>query len=477
MQTDQIEVAEITRVCTQVQSTLEIKTPPAEKQPLADKYIQHAIKQVAKMEPVQLTAFATACMESGGLSKTESVTLHLATTDLLWVYRNRELRSVFCTQDAFAQKMHSFDIDTNHLPSAIQYIDQFIAVLKSQITDESLNASLNPFIIHFSQKLTNTKAFGGVFVPASRKSKLPYLFSGSLQETVKRNLLADITIKNNASTVIDKFNKGDSENAHLLNWYNNKEKNEVNCNYVDTRLTQLLLPKADGSYVSVTPLSAGGMLAMLNDASFKAAETKGEKGEHLFSGTRLDLPVGGANPVNVSLHTSNIQKAWLHKTPEHNYQIRRAFSVLYQGFSINFDKEVLKSYAAWLNDPKEFMNDRDTLMSQNLELKTSPLYKLVSKIADDVNAAMDDFNGTREQIESKLTDGEINPMGDIEQCIFNGVFDESSLTELVNIIINRLSMNSDDVPIAYSEQTKSRHKSLIFQILKENINYTLGVSA
>ena len=479
MQTVELNTIEVTRVCLAVQNELEIKTPASEKQPLANKFAQQAINQVAKTKDADSVLFTTNTIKSCGLNESEALVVHLAVTDLLWVYRSRELRAAGCTKELFAKTMSTFDIDTESLSTTIQYIDNFIGATSEAVTDESIDESLSPFIIHFSQKLTNTKALGGVFVPVTRKSKLPYLSSGSIQETLKRNLLADISIKNNASTRISIINSGDKKSSSLYEklseWYENKSKNEVNCDYVNPRLTQLLLPKEDGSYVSITPLSSGGMLSMLKDASFSTSENKDESGKPMFAGKSLLMPIGGANPVNTSLHNSNIQVAWLHKTPEQNFQIRRAFSVFYRGFRVEFDRNVLKSYAGWLNDPKEFFNDRDTVNARSLEIKTSPLYKLISKVSDDVNAAMDDFNGARENIAEKIESGEPNKMESIEMSLYNGTFDIQSLTNLVNIIITRLVMNIDDVPISYTEQTKSRHKALIFQILKDNINYTVGV--
>jgi hypothetical protein len=469
-------------ICKSAQSTFKIKDRPGEKTSFSVKVVSQSI-DLFKKKDTSPDKFSLQKILKIGFSIENALILHRSLSNLLWDFKSRDLRSVFCQKDDFLKKISMFEINSEDLSLAVVFVDEIVKEYKSAITTESLDQSLNPFIIHFSQKLTHTKTFGGVFIPASRKSNLPYLFSGSIQQTINQNIPADIAIKNNVSTsisIINGKNKEDAENPihkNLIDWYESKLKNEVNCDFVDSRLTQLILPKDDGLYVAVTPLSAGGILSIMNDRSY--GELTGEDGKtvikSIFQGSKLKLPIGGANPVNVSLHTSNIQNAWLHRTPEQSDQIRRALSVFYRGFRIFLDKKLLTEYALWLNNSKDFVNDRDTVKARDLELKTSVLYKLISKVAKDLNSSIDDFDGSRLQIVEKINSGDRSNFGLIEKCIFEGEFNEAGITALTNKIIQRLSMNSDGIAIVYSEQTRSRHKTSIADILKEKISFRNGV--
>lgn len=144
---------------------------------------------------------------------------------------------------------------------------------------------------------------------------------------------------------------------------------------VDHRLRQLLIPKedAEGGYVCLTPITAGGVCELLFEkdkglvARHNAAceeEKKrmakpggGEEGEGRppQSGLRklrqAQLGIGGSNPQNVGGLVRVMQRPLFMDAPRGVGSLRRAFSFYYKGISLDFSRPGLlrQSLAAYVD--------------------------------------------------------------------------------------------------------------------------------
>ena len=147
----------------------------------------------------------------------------------------------------------------------------------------------------------------------------------------------------------------------------------VGVEHVDHRLRQILIPKegAEGGYVSMTPMTAGGICELLFEKDNglvprhnAACEEEGkrigkpENGEDAGNAPRMKMRklrqaqfgIGGSNPQNVGGLVRVMQRPLFVDAPRSADGLRAAFSLYYKGISIDFSlpsplRQVLLAYA------------------------------------------------------------------------------------------------------------------------------------
>ncbi|WP_418978511.1 hypothetical protein, partial [Bilophila wadsworthia] len=147
----------------------------------------------------------------------------------------------------------------------------------------------------------------------------------------------------------------------------------VGVEHVDHRLRQILIPKegAEGGYVSMTPMTAGGICELLFEKDNGlvprhnvACEEEGkrigkpENGEDAGNAPRMKMRklrqaqfgIGGSNPQNVGGLVQVMQRPLFVDAPCSADDLRTAFSLYYKGISLDFSssgplRQALLAYA------------------------------------------------------------------------------------------------------------------------------------
>lgn len=135
--------------------------------------------------------------------------------------------------------------------------------------------------------------------------------------------------------------------------------------YVDHRLRQILIPKigAEGGYVSMTPMTAGGLCELLfekdkglvsrHNAAFEEEAKRagksgdGEEGENaprlkMRKLRQAQFGIGGSNPHNASGLVRVMQHPLFVDAPRSPDDLRAAFSLYYKGISLDFSSGPLR---------------------------------------------------------------------------------------------------------------------------------------
>lgn len=239
-------------------------------------------------------------------------------------------------------------------------------------------------LVHFSTKTVNSNArAGGVRLTPLDTLNLPYVAARTAL-AAGRSLALDYTANSGkTATVVKQMRavaKGDIESAPAAEVALIQELLEVcgrtgasvGLEPVDPRLRQVLIPKPDapGGYVSLTPLTAGGICEQLigrgglvegHETARKAEETKTR-----LSLKRANLGVGGANPQNVGALVRSMQRPLLAPAPRARGGIRVAFSIYYRGIRL----PPLRPFALSLRELRE-KNSDDGIARSDVRLRES----------------------------------------------------------------------------------------------------------
>lgn len=165
---------------------------------------------------------------------------------------------------------------------------------------------------------------------------------------------------------------------------------------VDHRLRQILIPKegAEGGYVSMTPITAGGVCELLferdnglvpchnaafeEDGKLPAKAETDEDGKSDLSIKRRKLRqaqfgIGGSNPQNVGGLVRSMQRPLFVDAPRSADDLRTAFSLYYKGISLDFSlsgplRQALLAYAVFRRR-HELDNEEPSTISKRTDLK------------------------------------------------------------------------------------------------------------
>jgi hypothetical protein len=230
-------------------------------------------------------------------------------------------------------------------------------------------------LIHFSSKTVNSNATASgirlaraaalnlpyvsarTLMGAGRKLSLDYLEGGATQAGKMKQI--------NAVLANSEFAQGalQEEREAILAAVSKAEESSygTGLSVVDSRLRQILVPKQDsiGGYVSLTPITAGGVCDYLfnsedgllrrHNAQAKEERTNEERERRAIA--QAQFGIGGANPQNVGSLVRSMTRPIFVKGPVSDSSIKRAYGLYYKGISVSVSgrsilSEVLQQYRA-----------------------------------------------------------------------------------------------------------------------------------
>lgn len=126
--------------------------------------------------------------------------------------------------------------------------------------------------------------------------------------------------------------------------------------HINPRMRQLLIPK-DGSYISLSPITAAGVNYWLNDEidAIKAQQKNNENDKRFRSPITAVFGIGGANPQNAGSLIRAMQRPIYLSAPTANEEVSQAFRLFYQGFDyyiphkITIDKALTPALIKWVH--------------------------------------------------------------------------------------------------------------------------------
>ncbi|WP_308774655.1 hypothetical protein [uncultured Bilophila sp.] len=171
----------------------------------------------------------------------------------------------------------------------------------------------------------------------------------------------------------------------------------VGVEHVDHRLRQILIPKegSEGGYVSMTPITAGGVCELLferdnglvphHNAACEEEGRRAGKPEGYENGgsvprmkmrklRQAQFGIGGSNPQNVGGLVRAMQRPLFVDAPRSADDLRAAFSLYYKGISLDFSssgplRQALLAYADFRRR-HELDNEEPSVMPKQTDLKT-----------------------------------------------------------------------------------------------------------
>lgn len=151
---------------------------------------------------------------------------------------------------------------------------------------------------------------------------------------------------------------------------------EVEGEPISARARQVLFPSKDGDYFAVIPLPAAVFSGYMIERMKSYRESTSEQGSKLVRyPQRAFLGYGGANPQNVARYIRRMQTPLVFHGPAEDRNIKRAFSLYYNGTSLRLSDADLLEYQMW----RDRNLDGDGV-SSNMSLRTQES-RLVGKIA------------------------------------------------------------------------------------------------
>lgn len=234
--------------------------------------------------------------------------------------------------------------------------------------DDYTNATQK--LVHHSFKTVNTNAeAGGVRVAQSQGIKLPYIGVRTL-------------LGHNIDVLMDRY-----EGAHTARIYSQisqvaqglvegvpltelghiqrsleqiKTTSLVQSSQISPRVRQILLPRADGGYLSITPISAAGVSHQLKNAVFghnqklfELRKADDETAQNFKRITLADFPIGGAKHVNPGGLVFSMRAPIIAGFPTTATERSRALSLHHYGIrNPRFPKRLHAEYVTWRNKQK-----------------------------------------------------------------------------------------------------------------------------
>lgn len=213
-------------------------------------------------------------------------------------------------------------------------------------------------LVHFSSKTVNSNAMAsgirlartaGVELPyvsartlvsAGVKLPLDYLEGGATQAGTMKQINAVLRNSDFA------LGAAPEEREAILAAVSQAEQNSYGTGLaaVDSRLRQVLVPNqgSPGGYVSLTPITAGGVCDYLlnsedglikrHNIAVKAQASNQDR--QLRAIHQAQFGIGGANPQNVGCLVRSMTRPIFVRGPVGDSSIKRAFSLFYKGFDL-----------------------------------------------------------------------------------------------------------------------------------------------
>lgn len=237
--------------------------------------------------------------------------------------------------------------------------------------------------VHFSVKTINSNIEkGGIRLSKDQALDLPYISTRTL---LADQLLVPTDYQANAGKTATLFkvvkaaqlNEDLSEADDDFKQQANQLKPQLESTFtqpfsagldhIDIRMRQLLIPKGDNNYISISPMSAAGVNLLLNDEVDRLKEQRKSEGQQsaLRNIQTAVFGIGGANPQNVGSLVRSMQRPMVMFSPTINPQERLAFQYFYKGFEYQISNAYisrelyieLTQYAQQLIEQKKLSHD------------------------------------------------------------------------------------------------------------------------
>lgn len=230
-------------------------------------------------------------------------------------------------------------------------------------------------LVHFSTKTVNSNASaGGIRLGPDAGLDLPYVSARTLMSSGVRVDLDYTANAGSTANVVKQINAAQRNDARVGEPSDLERQAiavaieeahaapfTVGIESVDARLRQILIPKpgARDGYVSVTPLTAGGVCHLLLDAStgLLAAHNGAVKEERTLTPDPAErklrkihqarFGLGGSNPQNVGSLVRSMRRPMHVEGPRGGVPTRAAFALYYQGIRLDLNRSALIPYRAF----------------------------------------------------------------------------------------------------------------------------------
>lgn len=237
--------------------------------------------------------------------------------------------------------------------------------------------------VHFSVKTINSNIEkGGIRLSKDQALDLPYISTRTL---LADQLLIPTDYQANAGKTATLFkvvkaaqlnedlSEADDDFKHQVNQLKPQLEStftqpfSAGLDHIDIRMRQLLIPKGENHYISISPLSAAGVNLLLNDEVDRLKEQR--KSEAQQSALRniqtAVFGIGGANPQNVGSLVRSMQRPMVMSSPTINPEEKLAFQYFYKGFEYQISNAYisrelyieLTRYAEQLIEQKKLSHD------------------------------------------------------------------------------------------------------------------------
>lgn len=216
-------------------------------------------------------------------------------------------------------------------------------------------------LVTFSHKTINSNAPpGGVRLGPEQGLRLPYVAARTLLGAGEAPALDYPANAGKTATAVKQLNQlregvatapADEAKRILATLaYATARGVQIGTDRVSLRARQLLLPRQDG-YVSVTPMTAGGVNRVVRTKvrqhNDRVKETQDE------SLRRIPVAVfglGGSNPQNVGSLVRDMQRPLVFFAPTENRELKSLLALHFQGVRIRLPRPLLRSFRDWYTD-------------------------------------------------------------------------------------------------------------------------------
>ena len=255
--------------------------------------------------------------------------------------------------------------------------------MTSKTTDQDIYQQTLAESVHFSVKTINSNIEkGGIRLSKDKALDLPYISTRTL---LADQLLVPTDYQANAGKTATLFkvvkaaqlNEDLSEADDEFKQQVNQLKPQLDSTFIqpfsagldhiDIRMRQLLIPKGDANYLSISPMSAAGVNLLSNDEVDRLKEQRKSEGQQsaLRNIQTAVFGIGGANPQNVGSLVRAMQRPMVMSSPTINPQERLAFQYFYKGFEYQISNAYISRelyieftrYAQQLIEQKKLSHD------------------------------------------------------------------------------------------------------------------------
>lgn len=207
-------------------------------------------------------------------------------------------------------------------------------------------------LVHFSFKTVNSNArAGGIRLAPTAGLDLPYVAARTCLAAGATLALDYIKNSGSTATAIKQMRTPEGATVGELSLINEllgaarSSGLELGLEPIDARLRQVLIPHPDatGGYVSLTPVTAGGICERLfaaegmvttHNAQYQAAVKAGPGKTDRVQIRRAHLGIGGANPQNVGALVRSMQRPILAPSPRAQGDLRTAYRIFHGGIEL-----------------------------------------------------------------------------------------------------------------------------------------------